>query len=244
MIKKVAFTLSVLTLASPIFNNGLTAEASELESTNPGIEQQVEVSDREYIENALRSNGLSEDTIDSLLNKLDNGELWDSLKGVNPISEQTTTNENGVSKTIRTYADGSITITEVGGGAVTEVVENSDGNMISPASVTGGTVTSGSGYRIVRGATVKDSNIVITMSYRVDYEQWSGGRGKINRVYLPSVKVVPGSFSNVKFGSISTTQKYLQADVSVGAMGWTGSKIARLYVQLDSNGYPYSVFDA
>lgn len=82
------------------------------------------------------------------------------------------------------------------------------------------------------------------MTFRVDYEQWSGGGGKINRTYLPTVSVIPGSFSNVKFGSLSTTQKYLQADISIGAMGWTGSKIARLYVQLDRNGYPYSIFDA
>ncbi|MTT31897.1 hypothetical protein GMB86_07730 [Terrilactibacillus sp. BCM23-1] len=149
-----------------------------------------------------KSYGVSQSTIQKLVKKWNNGLAIDALKGddsqgtatiqtygkLDPISG------NNQKVTKKVYPDGSISVTTV------EVpkTDNTNPNLISPLSVTGGTVTSGTGYTIHHGATVGTGNGAVTCSFKADFENINGAYDLIDRIYSYDIVVWGGSYSDVE----------------------------------------------
>lgn len=71
----------------------------------------VNSSDTQAISSFLSENGVSQTQVDAILTNLENGILPDSDNGSSPVSTATTT-VGQVSKTVDTYADGSVSVVE------------------------------------------------------------------------------------------------------------------------------------
>lgn len=199
-------------LAAERSGSGLT---SVDESVVPEQELTIEEINEgnEYIREQLNSYGVSQETTESLIAKLDRGEIWDSLNPEKKGTEKTIKIDNYTEKKI--FPDGSIIINEIDTADAT--IENipprytsptiggnggsSDPGLISPfATVGGGTVTSGSGYTNVKGATVKSVAILVNAYYKVNYGIAYSGNDSITSVYGYNITVVRGSYSLESFG--------------------------------------------
>ena len=139
----------------------------------------------------FKDNGLNQETISSLMKKLDNNEPLDS---VNPTMQSrgivTYSNEN---ETKIVYPDGSIAITGIEGGEIIDVTQ-------SRAAITGGTVSSGSGYFTRKGVKVYHNSGILNMSFYATYTNVQGGYDKIDSVYDKKCTSYLGTWSYVSFG--------------------------------------------
>lgn len=235
--KSLITTLTLTTLASSGFIPLHTVNA---DSSEPAKDE-VTLSNNEELRiiNELKELNVNDEDIESLIIKLESGIPWDSFTDVEPISEETTVSSDNESvRTIYRYEDGSVYINETTGGEK----ETVDNNEIRPYSVTGGNTTSGSGYTLTKGATVTGSNVLVTMKFKADYERWSGGGGKINRVYDYNINVQPGTYSNPHFVRVNNRNRYLKADVAVQGGGMSVTRTAKLSIIMNSSGRVSSSF--
>lgn len=100
------------------------------------------------------------------------------------------TYEDGSSKEIYTYPDGSISVIEVKAPQ-------------TRASISGGQSSSGSGYYIRKGALVSHNTGAVKASFKADYTNVNGGYDSLDKIYMPSITVYGGDYSDARFGNQS-----------------------------------------
>lgn len=126
----------------------------------------------------LNDNGVTEEVQQSLVEKVSAGEILDSAKGINPVSE-TSYEESGNSITRAVFPDGSITV------VTAQIPTESPGGGIMPFGTifNGCKATTGSGWATFKGCNVQGDNGQAFLKFKVDYERYNGAHAKILRTY-------------------------------------------------------------
>ncbi|MDZ8276526.1 hypothetical protein R2Q81_11290 [Microbacterium aquimaris] len=172
---------------------GLAAHADD-DSQDPAFQQIVA-----NVSDFLDTHGVEEATRDTLVAKLESGELLDSQNGSEPVSTSTTTT-GGYEVTISTYADGSVSESRVELPTSAETP-----GLVTPFGVTGcsGTATSRQGCLVDRW------DGVIRQSFRADFTYVTNGYDRIDSVYSSTYNVYGATSSSVTYFGIS--KKYENA---------------------------------
>jgi len=140
--------------------------------------------DYSEVENKLLSSGTSELVTQKLIDKLETGELWDSMNpDSKPISIETVILGNDIASYL-IYADGSSTT----------------------VSLTGGTYSTGTGYALWTGRTVKADSISTIFSYKIDYTLLNGENDLISSVYDKKITIICGTFSQDILQIVKSTE--------------------------------------
>jgi len=186
----------------------------------------ITAQEKSQIVESLHDNGVDNKTINRLIEKLEDGIMWDSFKeeyrNIRPAyiieSPDGTITEKYV------YPDGSIRVS-------TLVVpkynhQPNDNQTINPMSVGGGTWISGSGYRTCYGAYVKEDMVLLLGAFYADFTLLDGAYDYISDAYDYEIRVIGGTHDDdslVITRSTETSTKYAEAklqwttDVSGGA---------------------------
>lgn len=175
MLKKVITTMIAVMILSLV---PITAQATDSEvSTSSSRAQQEEM----YAE--LIANGVPDEQAQNLVEKFQMEIPWDAtLPNVTP-AEIRQSDEGAYSKVTEIYPDGSLLVT-----TVEKPVENKQ------RSVSGCSVSVGSGYRNFRACNVKSSVVAIYFaSFKADYTLVQGAIDSINSVWQGGC----GSYSNL-----------------------------------------------
>lgn len=162
------------------------------------------------------------DTQEKLLEKLNNGELWDSMKGSEAISAEEV-NEHGFSKTIYRFEDGSAVITSVQNPLQTINANTDLQNGVSECQV-----ASSSHYHISHyDCLAKVSMGVASLSFRFDRTTGSGAQATLDGYRSPAHFIVGGSITNGRFQKVSNHQvryyvEYVSESNELPAQGTMG----------------------
>lgn len=166
-----------------------------------------------------------------LIEKIKNGEIWDSLSGeyINLEPQEVIKKENNYySKT--TYPDGSIKVTNIDISEISDITK-------CGRSVTGGTWHSGSYWWEVTGALVKENYMVFTASFRADYSGNAYNPSSIDRVYEYNIATVAASYANPRLvisrkqaTSSTPARAYLSFDVTLYNSAGGFTQYVYLYV--------------
>nr|WP_012390448.1 DUF5626 family protein [Exiguobacterium arabatum]CAQ35228.1 hypothetical protein [Exiguobacterium arabatum] len=188
-------------------------------------------------------------TQEKLINKLENGEIWDSLKpNVEPIDFIQNSDKAGNIEQIEIYADGSVAATTIEPTTVeTFEATPSVPGMIQPMTVTPGTVTGGSGYKAYKKAQVRKNIGVADAYFYADFTLVQGGMDFIQRVYDYKLVGKGGTttFTGLKITRAKETQDYkasAKLDFNFVAYDGLGSVSCwlKLFVGKDSYSSAYS----
>lgn len=220
--KRITF-LTVLFIS--IFLSGMTGFANELNTNKIFISDEIKLE----IKQSLSELNIDEETQIKLINKLEQGEIWDcmdkSLVAQIPDNYFDISEDEPIKR--YTFPDGSV---------IEQRIEIP--NMMYPSAISGGTVSSGSGYSTYKGVKVSKTSGLMGMGFYADYTIVQNGSDIIENIYDRWVKVVGGSYSVSTFEitrrtevSSSPAMAKLIADISwVG--GITGSGTEWLYLNV------------
>jgi len=137
--------------------------------------------DVQSLKEFLSAYNVEETTQKNLIDKLERGEIWDSITGQEPVSTYEITKENDAVETISTFADGSIVVSTIE-PTIVEVVPASEVN-VNPLAVDPGTITSGSGYKSFKKAKAYVYSGIANAHFYADFTIVNGGNDYITRVY-------------------------------------------------------------
>ncbi|MBG9692714.1 hypothetical protein V4V34_07115 [Lysinibacillus sphaericus] len=168
-----ATCLSTSLLLSAGFPN--VAQAEEI---NHESQEKVQLTQEalDYMTSFLNKYHVDNETQRDLLEKVSNGELLDSNLNKEPINTYTV-ESNNVTENVAVFEDGSIAVTSVDlSEATIEEVPNTEKNsaMISPFSISGGSITSGSGYTNYKNAYINQSTLTIAAAFYADFTVVNG----------------------------------------------------------------------
>ncbi|MCR2043797.1 hypothetical protein NSA23_06645 [Anaerosalibacter massiliensis] len=221
------FFISSILLLTIILGGGITCYADSVESNVVNLSEEDKLEIREMLDEL----NIDKTTQDNLINKLENNQIWDCMdeEQVSKIPENYFNVSIDEPVKRYTFPDGSVIETKL------------ELPMISPSAVTGGSVSSGSGYTSVRGAKVSTKKGLVGMGFYADYTNVNGAYDYISRVYDSWVKVVGGSYSNRKLKIVKKREDIsgpaeakLSADVSwVGGVTGAGTEWLKLRVGKD-----------
>lgn len=228
--KKIVAGLMVPVLALSLTTGIESAEASKKTSKQNNVEinstmTKIPEKDVLAIQEFFNKYNVDLTTQNDLLNKLEKGEVWDSLKeNTQPINIIESSDEEGNKEQIEVYEDGSISVTTI----APEIVETFDEPFEQPlletptsGSGTGliqpmdvhigtGTVTSGSGYRAYKHVQVRKSIGIADAHFYADFTLVQGGMDFIQRVYDYKLVGQGGSanFNSLRIVRAKETQDY------------------------------------
>lgn len=193
--KKIS-TLGIVSFlsATTIFTNEVSAFNSLVMNQNTIIENSDVDTDslsREEVIKWFKDNGVDQETINSLMEKLNNNEMLDSINPEMQSRGIVTYSDDNETRIV--YPDGSITVTGIEGGEIINVPQ-------SRASISGGSVSSGSGYSTRKGAKVYHNSGFLNMSFYATYTNVQGGYDKIDSVYDKKCTSYLGNWSYLSFG--------------------------------------------
>lgn len=152
----------------------------------------------EEIRLELEKNNISKDIQNSLIDKLKRGEQWDSMnpQKISQIPDGYFKITEGVTKTKRyTFEDGSF---------IEQVVDVPIARQLR--SVSGWSVSNGTGYHSVKGAKVVVSRGICSVGFFADYTINNRANDRIDKVYDEFAKVIAGSYSNLELELISNEE--------------------------------------
>lgn len=193
-------TTSLLSLSLILGASSGVASANELTEHTPNINQeQTQISQNDIIQlkTFLNDYGVNQKTQNTLLNKLESGEIWDSLKKNEKPTHSYETENNDVTEKVEVYKDGSIIVTSINYEEVEEVNEISENKLISPLAVSPGTVTGGSGYKNFKKAKVYYNSGIANAHFYANFTIVFGGNDYISNVYDQKVTAIGGSASDI-----------------------------------------------
>ena len=217
------FTIMVISLTS---HYETTATAAEFTLSNEDLSE---------IKAALHEYGITEEVQESLIEKLENGEVWDCM---NP--EKTSQIPEGylnvsIDDPIKRYdfPDGSFIETKL------EIVKD---DFISNYDITEGSTSSGTGYVNRTGVKITASKgALLGMGFFADFTHVQSGYDQISRVYDQWVKVIGGNASSVTLQIVKANedsngpaQAKLTAQVNWLGIGTSGTEWLYLNVGSDS----------
>lgn len=192
--------------------------ASSVASATESAEQEI----REF----LTENNVPAEQQTQLVEKLANGEKWDSLGGVRPAST-TTTEEDGQLIILERYPDGSVVRSTI-----------DDPQQHASRSVTSCNLTSSSSFHNTYTNCYGNVEFgIVQMGFHFDRTSYKETyRGKITKYYGTQFRVVGGTMSNHKLerfsesrvrysGTVSTSKvqftAWMEAHVGMGNSAWT-----------------------
>ncbi|GBF10237.1 hypothetical protein TEPIDINF_001741 [Tepidibacillus infernus] len=216
----IKFLVLILSLMIPIF--GQVSAASSLDNIT---KEQI----REIKEN-LTEMGVDEKTQNSLINKLKEGQIWDSMnvkmkdKGITNTILKTDANGTKVQSTKTVYPDGSVNVVNI------TIPSPELDSEFSVQDVSGGTASCGSGYCNYYGVKVDGGNGIVNASFLADYTFVDGGYDYISKAYQPRVEVYFGSFSDVT-GPVILRAKETSYQSARAYLKWTFNNDAGSAVQ-------------
>lgn len=195
--------------------------------------------DEESLKIFLRENEVSEDVIDNLINKIEDGEVWDCLKeefkDITPISVQNS--GNGFLQSKYVYPDGSIRIS----------IQPSEETNITARSVGGGSWSGGSGYKNCKGGKVAEYTGIANVWFYADFTIVQGGDDYISRVYDYSILTFGGDYKLELFERTRPSEGYgdnAEAKLQFKYLAYGGSGSATCWLKLVvGNDKYYSVFN-
>lgn len=191
-------------VASPLKAYASTNENSNVvESKTYNFLSESEVND---LLNFFTSNGVENTKALELLEKVDSGVILNSMDenfSDSGVLTSETLSLTGVLKQVYTYPDGSISVNEV---------YRPETALISPMSVTGGSVTTGSGWMSIKGAKVYASVGVATCFFYADYTFASRAYDQINRIYDASITTIGGTYEEATLGNGPLTYDFNTPD--------------------------------
>lgn len=169
---------------------------------------------------ALTQYGVPAATQNQLVHKLQQGVLWDSLKGGKPASVRQST-QSGYTTTVSTYPDGSIVVSTVSAPSVPTQGASSS-QTVTPQSVSGCSYSGGSYWYSYTGCLASITVILASMTYHFDY-QGSYSTSTITNYYglATSYNIPGGTVSGKQLYSVSSTMVRGAADYSSPATGTT-----------------------
>lgn len=189
MSKVIAAALLILSVQSTTANIGLAMESNDSKEINLNLISSLSNEDIEELKTFLSCYGVDDLTIVNLINKLQNGELLDSI---NPEKQHLGIVEKiGNEREKVTYPDGSIVI---------KGIDN-----IQNRAISGGTVSSGTGYSSRIGARIYHNAGLINCEFYADYTNVQGGYDIIEKVYRYDIRVLGGSFTGA---TLAINKKY------------------------------------
>ena len=183
------------------------------------------------LETSLLEAGVSKEHVDELIEKVNNGEIIDSLNPEKSPIKTTTENDGKSVITTQEFEDGSTSKITVTPRAISV-----------PGSVTGGTKSSGSYWMAWTNAEVHAEYGLVNCYFHVDISA-GGGTSTITNVYDYGITTVGGTYSGAQLkiikanGNTSTGEKAearLTFNVN-GVSGW-GQSTAKLKLFVNGNG--------
>lgn len=169
--------------------------------------------------------GVAEATQERLIDGLNRGAFPDSFTDAAPVNEKTLKTETSV-LTIRTFADGSISTTGINASPA------STSRGVTPLSVSGCTVSSGSGYRTFTNCKVEGTNGNVSVWFYANYTLVQGAADYISWYGSAAASSVPGSTSKpfwsvVRLNELAGTRAQVSATTTwsygVGSQTYTTS---------------------
>lgn len=227
----------IATILSIVLTMGLgvasgSVSASEIEQTTHTLSNDDIKSLKEF----FKTYKVSKDTQYLLIDKLNKGELWDSLKGQEPVSVSEIEVRKDVVETIATYNDGSIVVSGFEPDITEEVA------VVSPFAVDPGTVTGGSGYTNHKGAKVYVYVGVANAHFYSDFTLVNGGNDYISSVYDYKIVGIGGAAT---YNNLAITKKTESLDGKASAkldftwIAFNGSTSATCWLRLNVGGDTY-----
>lgn len=194
--KLVSLILSLSIATSAILSNTVIANADTISpvnyahSTKYSDNKTLSSSEIQGLKEWFSMYGVGEDVQDKLIEKVNNGQLIDSMKeGIEPINIESIKNESGL-YTKFTYPDGSI-----------KIVSDISSLNRDYASVDGGTIVSSSAYHThLKDVKIYASIGIVSCFYYADLIYNRDAFDKLNDIYDYSISVIGGTYSEVDFG--------------------------------------------
>lgn len=182
-------TTSVLALSLFLGTTNGIVNANEL--TQNSIEEHTKISQEDINEltTFLNNYNVDKKVQMNLIKKLNDGEIWDSLKKDQKAIHSYEIQTNGITEKVEQYQDGSIVVTSVDYESAEE---------ITPFAVSPGTVTGGSGYKNFKKAKVYYNAGIANAHFYADFTIVFGGNDYISRVYDHKVSAVGGSANDIQ----------------------------------------------
>lgn len=186
-------------------------------------------SDKQQLNEFFDKAKIDSETRKNLTDKLESGEMWDSVSDTKPISSENFSDEN-FAYIKNTYADGSVSLVSVQSGSDTAEGVSTLQSFHIGAKMTGCNNLPGGTVHEVRQekCLVKNELGLIMMSFYIDRTVYPHSPGKITRYYGEDHRVIGGALSNYRLEQFSDQQVRYSADISVafegspvGATLWT-----------------------
>ncbi|WP_277212173.1 hypothetical protein [Isoptericola croceus] len=162
--------------------------------------EELSDSDHEELTQFFDENGVSLAVQDELFEKLERGEMWDSMSEMEPES---TTRESvaNVVKITSVFADGSISVEEV------EKPSKPISGEIGPLGVGSCQSSStGSGYANRYDCRASASTGIMTMGFYISYTLVQGGYDQITDVHSPFRSIKTGTATTAKLSLVKSRE--------------------------------------
>ena len=190
------------------------------------------------VRDGLRSYNVPEEQIGKLIEKLKEGELWDSIdpqKHPANIEDFENEQEKG---TIERFADGSVVVSTL------QVPIETNNSLIQPRSIVPGFIRGceeffAQGYHFNTNCLAQKTIVLATMSFRFDY-YYTVQDAKIQKYYNPSVTGFGMSFEAPTFEQNSDRSVRMSALLSVLFQGFPIQNMAWIQVDVDTDGAHFS----
>lgn len=184
--KKAAVLLALFTLLSTsTYQNVFADEPNTAQNISSSDSSNKMAEDIIKLREWLSSYNVDDDTIDSLINKLEQGEIWDSLNPEKANLGVSSKINNEESKIV--YPDGSIAITGLEKG-------------IEDRKINIGSVSSGTGYRVYKNCKVYHNAGIVNLEFYANYTIAQGAYDKIDGVRDARSTSLGGVATRVSFG--------------------------------------------
>ena len=216
-------------MLSAIIPMNIFADDSHTTHTTLTIAQKMEMRE-EFIKI-----GVASEDVDELVEKVQNGEMLDSMKKeYENISPSEISYNDGFKTEKYIYPDGSVKV--VG-------IDTKDANVFT-GQLSGGNYTSGSGYYVWRGVKVFATWGIVTASFYANIEG-TKTMGRINKIYDYGITVIGGTWSDVSFTITrsNATSTSVPAEARLYFVASAVDQLAmstfylRLYVPMGSGAY-------
>lgn len=230
--KKRSSTFAIALLAFfALFIPGMSAaNASGTTKSSEDTGITLSADEQQQLEEFFTEYGVSVPTQKKLLKSYENGILWDSFLGVDPVSEITQSTLNG-EVTIYTYPDGSIAVSDV-----STPKEPTKARAVAACTNAGGTAHT-TKYSNCRA----DVNLgVVRMGFYFNYTKFRGGSGEVTKYWGRFHHIVGGDLSGHRLERYSKKTVRYSADFSAAFKGFPLGWTAWMQVSINSKGNPFT----
>lgn len=206
----------------------------------PDITAEAVLSDQSYteIDSELAQYGVPRATREILIQKLENGQDWDSVSGAAPVHVET--EKNAATREIITvdhFADGSIAVSTTSDleavKRAAEAAASSSTPIITPRAITGCSFTSNSYGGYWKGCKAERNWITMALGFHFDYSNLKDRGARIDNQYGIYKRAIQGywdgdAFSNPNPATVRlTSHRYAEVGgISAQTTSWVQVRVA------------------